>query len=188
MFERKDRSKATERITVVALDISSTDTGVCLGCGDKVVTFGHVEKNVVTGDYLDLLKFGDDIVSRIKGSFEYESCSGMAVFVEQPFYVPGKSTPAPVFMTHGIILNKLYDFSQAYFKDCFYWNEVSVSTWRNWLFRRHNFKPKSRKSKEQKEYTKALLAKHYKIQHDNNNALDAAGIMLWALDNIKNNC
>ena len=170
---------------IVALDISTKCTGMTVAVGGGIRKIAAIEPDPVWTDYRKLIDMKQRVVNAVvELNVDPEE---FMVFAEEPFFVPGKSHPAPMFMLHGMILDGLFELAKALNNAKFYWNVVSVSTWRKWLLESNNVVAESRKSDDQKEATfKALNKLGYKFgKEHSNDAADSLGIYLWAKEQMK---
>lgn len=151
--------------TILTLDASSTATGAALWSGGKLIA---TETFAFKGDYSRLSKQGDAFQVFLQKHVAY--LDRLEVWIEEPFYSPGKSNVLPIFMTHGILL---YVFNKLATNYC--WNYVSVNTWRKLLIEGRVA------SAEAKKIVMGLMAAKFKINVTNDNIGDALGILNWRL-------
>lgn len=184
---------------IVALDISTADTGIAmkdsrggmhlhsaapLKSQHDYTKILHVAR-LISGLVMPLVVAGQD--SRFRRDDE------CFIFVEQPFFVRGKSFPGPMYMLHGAVLSSLYDACLERHA-AFAWNEVSVTTWRNWLLKKAGVAAeilpgnKRAKSAELKVATQHALVKLGHVRQEcvgNSDIADAYGLLLWAEEQMK---
>ena len=170
-------------VVIVALDLSPKDTGVALITANGNLRQLSIKPSKEYTDYRKLLDSAQQIQNAVLRELARFTVQELEVFVEQPFFIPGKSHPGPMYMLHGQTLQKLSELVDA---ANFYWNEVSVSTWRSWLLKRMSVVADSRKTDDQKAATFAALAKlGITVIDHNDNCADSVGLLLWAREALK---
>lgn len=173
------------RAIKVCLDISATDTGMAvLGVDGNVAFYSHYSSKKGE-DYIRLIRVADTIVNDLCFRFG----NTMPVFKELYVYPEavfmGKFGAAMIdpLIQHGILLAKLQAWAAAQHVG-FFWNEISVGSWRSWLLKHTGVVAASRKSKDQKIATNVALAKlGYEV--DNQNTADALGILMYVKEKFK---
>lgn len=167
----KKKSKRNKDICM-SIDISSIDTGVAIYDGE--FKYGHIQGK---GDgYNKCTDIADGVVDMLHDYIgDLSAIKSLSVVVEQPFFIPGKSFPKILFLTHGCILYALFKMC-AFRKIDFNWDEVNVSRWRNWFCGK--LKPKENKKQAVINKVKEV----YGFAVENDNVADALGLMRYFLN------
>lgn len=160
-------AKIERKLPILAIDASSTATGLALWNKGKLVATRVIK---VDGDFRRLVTMGDRFADFLREHNLWER--GMEVWIEEPFYAPGRSNDLPIKMIHGILMYIAAEKTPA---SRFLWNYVSVSTWRK------QFISKRVKSKEAKQIVMAAVSKQFDIEVIDDNVGDAMGILSWRL-------
>jgi hypothetical protein len=155
---------------ILAIDASSTATGLAMWYGGKLVAT-HVIK--VKGDYRRLVTMGLEFQHFLSAN---PVADGVEVWIEEPFYSPGKSNDLPIKMAHGILMFECAIMARA---SRFSWNFVSVSTWRK------KFISKRVDSAAAKKIVMGQVSQQFGLEVTDDNIGDALGILSWRLSGGK---
>ncbi len=163
---RLQRQKKRDR-RILALDISSTNTGYAFWANGKLLHWGNIK---VTGDYSRLLEQGRLLKSMLQ-LIHPNLRKGVEVWVETPFFSRKGSTDTPIKMTHGILLQVCHDMLIDY---C--WNNIHVMTWRKKIGGFEGVKGSS----DLKLKSLEIARRDYNVDVKDDNASDALCILTWA--------
>lgn len=184
---------------IVALDISTADTGIAMKDSRGGIHLHNVAPLKSQKDYTKILHVAAGVVQKVLLTVALNQRSRFRrddeclVFVEEPFHRSGRSFPGPTYMCHGAIMALLFDACNIA-GATFCWNVVNVSVWRPWLLSIAGVKACNAEGKKRPgtaEYKVAVQQALVKLGHEypasvlNDNVADAAGIYLWAEEQMK---
>lgn len=161
---------------ILTLDISSTAIGYAFWLKKGLIKSGVIQPIRKGQDYSRLIEMGRNLNTLIcfctKIILGNSQSEFLDVWVEEPFFIPGKSRDTPIKMMHGIVLWLLW----ALYQENFSLNYVGISTWRKGLL------PSKCSKEEKKTIVMKKMGEKFGVTIKDDNHADALGILKWRLE------